>query len=110
MQEKLDNKDHASDDQDFYHHLSEAHLQHQTVRKEKKGRPVVTCRAGTSVTADSAKEEERVGHTLRKQVSNTTRQALTWNTQEKRKRGPDLATAGRETWNQSRDQLDHSNA
>ena len=59
MQEKLDNKDHASDDQDFYHHLSEAHLQHQTVRKEKKGRPVVTCRAGTSVTADSAEEEER---------------------------------------------------
>ena len=60
---------------------------------------------------DQTSEEPDIYHHLseaylqhqmaRKPVSNLTRQALTWNAQVKRKRGPDLATAGRETLKQS---------
>nr|KAG5707418.1 hypothetical protein BaRGS_005385 [Batillaria attramentaria] len=42
-----------------------------------------------------------IGHTLRKPASSTTRQALTWNPQEKRKREAGLATAGGGTLRQS---------
>ena len=96
--------DQASEDPDIYPHLSEAYLQHQIARKDKKNQTEdLWERAGQDPVAQKILRRKRgwIGHTLRKPVSNFTRQALTWNAQVKRKRGPDLATAGRETLKQS---------
>ena len=101
----MDNKDQTSEDPVIYHHLSEAYLRHQIARKKnkKKTNKDLWERAGQEPVTQKIVRRKRgwIGHTLRKPVSNFTRQALTWNAQVKRKRGPDLATAGRETLKQS---------
>ena len=85
----MDNKDHASKDPDVYHHLSEAYLQHQMARRIKKTEDLWE-RAGQKPVAQKIVRRKRgwIGHTLRKQVSNSTRQALTWNPQVRGREAP----------------------
>ena len=79
-----DNTDDAVKDPDILQHLSEVHLQNPMAREDPKWE-----RAGQEPVAKQILRRKWgwIGHTLRKPASSTTRQALTWNPQGKRKRG-----------------------
>ena len=81
-----DNTDDATKDPDILQHLSEVHLQNPMAREDLIWRSVGTSGTETSGQADTAEEVELDRTHLRKPVSSTTCQALTWNLQGKRKR------------------------
>ena len=84
MWDMADNTDDATKDPHILQHLSEAHLQNPMAREDPKWRSVGASGTGTSGQADTA-EEVGLDRT-HPQESSTTRQALTWNLQGKRKR------------------------
>ena len=82
-----DNTDDATKDPDILQHLSEVHLQNPMAREDRIRNEDVWERAGQEPVAKQIPQREWgwLGHTLRKPASSTTRQALTWNPQGKRK-------------------------
>ena len=97
MWDMVDNIYDATKDPGILQHLSEAHLQNPMAREDPKWRSMERARQEPVAKQILRRKWGWIGHTLRNPASSTTRQALTWNPQEKRKRGRPRNSWSRDT-------------